>query len=56
LWRFVVENFSATVGPELEIARVTAQTLAAAALQSAMMQAIIVLLVGGDPCLFHSWG
>jgi 20S proteasome alpha/beta subunit len=41
------------VGPELEIARVTAQTLGAAALQSALMQAVVVLLVGNEPCLFH---
>jgi 20S proteasome alpha/beta subunit len=41
------------VGKELEIARVTAQTLGAAALNSALMQAVVVLLVGNEPCLFH---
>src|SRR5262249_21010941 len=37
----------------LEIARMTAQSLGASALQSAMMHSMIALLVGNEPCLFH---
>lgn len=41
------------VGRELEIARISAQTFGTSALQSAIVQTAVSLLVGGEPSLFH---